>query len=269
MTAAPKSEAGSAMRLTVAEGVARLVFTDGARGNPIDGRFCMEFSEAANALSCRDDVRAILISAEGRAFSYGGDVAMFVANLDSLPQEIKRWTTHLHSATARLQRMDAPTVAAVHGVCAGGMAAIVAGCDFVVAAEDARFVAAFCGIGYSCDSGSSVMVTRRMGLARTRRYFLLNETLNAREALAAGLVDECVGVDQLLPRCEALATQLAAGPTKAFGEIRRLLLSAFDQPLETQLELEAQALARMAATSDAREGLLAFRDKRAPSFLGR
>lgn len=258
-----------AMRLEVADGVARLTFTEAARGNPIDGRFCTEFSEAANTLSCRDDVRAVLISAEGRAFSYGGDVAMFVANLDGLPHEIKRWTTHLHSGIARLQRMDAPMVAAVHGVCAGGMAAIIAGCDFVVAAERARFVAAFSGIGYSCDSGSSVMLTRRMGLARARRFLLLNESLTADEAVAAGLADEKVGDDHLASRCEGLAAQLAAGPTLAFGEIRRLLLSAFDQPLETQLELEAQALSRMAGTADAREGLLAFHEKRLPHFMAR
>ena len=165
--------------------------------------------------------------------------------------------------------MNAPLVGAVHGVCAGGMASFMAGVDLLVAAEEARIVAAYAGIGYSCDAGSSIMLTRRMGLSRARRYLLLNETLDAKTALAAGLADEVVPAAQLLERARTLTEKLAAGPTRALGETRRLLLSATDQPLETQLELEAQALARTAQTEDAREGLAAFTAKRKPTFTGR
>lgn len=258
-----------AIRIEIDEGLARLTFTDAARGNPIDGRLCDELSEAAIQLSDNDKVRCVLITAEGEAFSYGGDISAFVGDLDSLPANIKRWTTTLHSSIARFQRMDAPVVAAVHGICAGGMSAYVAGSDIVIAANNARFVAAYAGIGYSNDAGSSIMYTRRMGLGRARKFLLLNETLAATDALGAGLVDEVVADDQLHTRAEEVARQLAAGPTKAFGEMRRLMTSVEDQPLETQLELEAQGLARMAATLDAREGLTAFAEKRKPVFQGR
>jgi 2-(1,2-epoxy-1,2-dihydrophenyl)acetyl-CoA isomerase len=259
----------TAMRLEIAEGIARLTFTDTARGNPIDGTFCSEMSEAAIQLSEDPLVRCVLIAAEGKVFSFGGDIGAFMGDLDGLPANIKRWTTTLHSAIARLQRMDAPIVTAVHGVCAGGMSAFVAGSDIVIAAEDARFVSAYAGIGYSNDAGSSIMYARRMGIARTRKFLLMNETLDAGAALAAGLADEVVPSDQLMARAEAMAHQLATGPTKAFGEMRRLLTSVEDQPLETQLELEAQALARSAGTADAREGLTAFWEKRKPVFVGR
>ena len=259
----------SALRLDVGDGLARLTFIDTARANPIDGNFCAEICEAAILISEDPRVRCLLITAEGKTFSYGGDISSFVDDLDNLPANIKRWTTTLHSAIARLQRMNAPIVAAVQGVCAGGMSGFVAGSDIVVAADNARFVAAYAGIGYNCDAGSSIMYSRRMGLARARKFLLLNETLNAAEALAASLADEVVALDQLHARAEAVAAQLAAGPTRAFGEMRRLLLSANDQPLETQLELEAQALARSAATADAREGLTAFAEKRAAVFKGR
>ena len=202
-------------------------------------------------------------------FSYGADIGVFVDDLDGLPSNIKRWTATLHSAIARLQRMDAPIVAAVHGVCAGGMAALVAGSDIVVAAETSVFVAAYAGIGFNCDAGASVMYTRRMGLGRARKFLLLNEKLDAQAALAAGLADEVQPVDGFAGRAEAIARQLAAGPTKALGEMRRLLNSVEDQPLEAQLELEAQALARSAATADAREGITAFAQKRKPVFQGR
>jgi 2-(1,2-epoxy-1,2-dihydrophenyl)acetyl-CoA isomerase len=259
----------SRLRLEYTDGLARLTFCDAARGNPIDGPLCAELSEAAILLSEDRSVRCVLLAAEGRAFSYGGDIASFTGDLDALPLNIKRWTTTLHSAVARFQRMDAPVVAAVHGICAGGMAGFVAGADVVLASPDAKFVAAYAGIGFSNDAGSSIMYARRMGIARTRRFLLLNETLDADAALAAGLVDEVVPAEELIARAEQNARQLARGPTRAFGEMRRLLASVADQPLETQLELEAQALARCAATEDAREGLTAFAARREPLFRGR
>ncbi len=145
---------------------------------------------------------------------------------------------------------------------------MIAGADIIVAETGTRFVAAYAGIGYCCDAGSSVMLSRRMGLSRARKYLLLNETLDAQTALAAGLADEVVAADALTARAEAVALQLAAGPTVAYGEIRRLLVSAASEPLDAQLEREAQALARVAGTADAREGLTAFGQKRAAKFTG-
>jgi 2-(1,2-epoxy-1,2-dihydrophenyl)acetyl-CoA isomerase len=259
----------TATTLTVENGIARLRFTSPENGNPINRRYCDELCDQAIELSCRDDVRVVLVTAEGRNFGFGGDIAHFVAQGDRLPSEIKRMTATIHSAVARLQRMDAPMVVAVQGVCAGGSAAFAAGCDVVVSADNARWVAAYTGIGYSTDASATVMFSRRMGLARARNFLLRNQTLDAQAALAAGLADEVVPADQLLAHAEQIAQQFAAGPTRAYGEVRRLLLSVQDQPLETQLELESQALARIARTADAREGLQAFSEKRKPRFSGR
>jgi len=259
----------SGFSVDIVEGIAHLTLNDPARGNPIDGPFCQSLCEAAIQLSENPAVRCLLLSAEGKAFSYGGDISAFVSDLDGLPLNIKRWTATLHSAVVRLQRMNKPVVSAVHGICAGGMAGFVAGSDIVVAADNARFAAAYAGIGFSCDAGSSVMYSRRMGLGRARKFLLLNETLTANQALGVGLVDEVVAAYQLHARAIEVASQLALGPPLAIGEIRRLLLSAQDSSLESQLELEAQALARIASTEDAREGLTAFAAKRKPIFKGR
>lgn len=256
------------MTLDIRKGVAHLTFTDVVRGNPIDGDFCSNLCEVANQISENPEVRCVLIMAEGDNFSFGGDINAFIADFDGLPQNIKRWTSTLHSGISRLQRMDAPIVTAVQGVCAGGMSAFVAGSDIVVAADNVQYVAAYAGIGYSCDAGSSIMFTRRMGLARARKFLLLNETLNAQEALSIGLADEVLPLSEVKGRAEEIASQLAQGPTKAYGEIRRLLLSAQNQPLETQLEMEALGLARIAGTKDAKEGLTAFSKRRKPVFTG-
>lgn len=255
--------------LSIDKGIARLRLTDPEKGNPINRRFCDELCDRAIELSCNSEVRVVLVTAEGKNFGFGGDIAHFVAQGEALPAEIKRMTATIHSAIARLQRMDAPMVVAVQGICAGGSAAFAAGCDVVVSADSARWVAAYTGIGYSTDASATVMFSRRMGLARARNFLLRNQTLDANAALAAGLVDEVVPADQLLAHAEAIAAKFAIGPTKAYGEVRRLLLTVQNQPLETQLELEAQALARVAATEDAREGLRSFSEKRKPSFTGR
>lgn len=257
------------MRLEVGEdGVARLTLDQGERGWSMSEQTLAELNDVATELSEDPRVRAVLLAAEGRAFGLGADISAFLDDDRPWPLLIKRWTSSLHMAVTRLQRMDAPIVVAVHGACAGGVAALIAGCDLVIASDEAMFVSAYTGIGFSPDGGATVMFTRRMGPARARRFLLLNERLDANGALAAGLADEVVAPDQLTARCEELATQLAAGPTRAYGELRRLMATATDNSLETQLELEAQALARASGTADAREGLTAFRQKRRPDFSG-
>ena len=148
------------------------------------------------------------------------------------------------------------------------MAAFVAGCDIVLASERASFQAAYPGIGFSCDAGATSMLSRRMGSARARRFLLLNEGLDAEASRDAGLIDELVTGEELPARAEAVARKLSSGPTRAYGEIRRLFLTVTEQSLEAQLELEAQALSRVASSADAREGLTAFAAKRPAQFTG-
>lgn len=108
-----------------------------------------------------------------------------------------------------------------------------------------------------------------MGIARARRFMLFNEMLNADDALTAGIADFVVEDEALSETAEKAARTLAAGPTRAFGEIRRLIDKALRTPYESQLEDEAQALSACASSADAREGIMAFAEKRRPNFKGR
>lgn len=260
--------AASPLRADLVDGVGRLTFTEPTRGNPVDGPFCEALAQAANILTRDRRVRAILITADGQAFSVGGDLKTFQGPQSDWPADIRRKTALLNNAVLAFQGGDAPIVAAVNGVCAGGMAALVAGCDFILAADEARFVSAYAGIAFSCDVGASVMLPRRMGEARARRFLLLNEKLTAQQALDAGLVDIVVPSDSLVSQAEALAARLAAGPTRSFGQLRRLLASAPGRPLADQLADEGETLATLVATADVREGLTAFSERRPPVFLG-
>lgn len=257
------------LELTVEDGLARLVLNQPSLGNPFNARMCAEMGRVGSELVGRGDVRAVLLSASGKFFSVGGDIRMFAEQLDTLPTQILEWTSTLHMGLARLKRLDAPLIASVHGICMGGGVALVGACDMVYAGRGARFGAAYPQIGYSCDAGASFALASRMGIARARRFLLFNEMLSAEQAMTAGLVDVVVDDGVLADTAEQAARQLAQGPTRAFGEIRRLIDKALRTPLESQLEDEAQALSGCAGSDDAREGIRAFVEKRAPDFKGR
>lgn len=261
--------ARDALDLKIVDGIARIVLSRPDKGNPLDGVFCAELRDVANQIAGDPTVRAVLIEARGKFFSVGGDIASFVAHQDDLPHRIREWTSSLHMGIARLARLDAPLVAAVHGTAMGGAVALVAHCDLVYCARSARLGAAFAQIGYSCDTGSTPALAARMGLARARRFMLLAEMLTADQAAQAGLVDFVVDDEQVDVEAAQAASRLARGPTRAYGEIRRLFARSLAQPLEAQLEDEAQGLARVAGTEDAREGIRAFVEKRRPTFHGR
>lgn len=257
------------IELSVTDGLARLVLNQPEAGNPINEVFCAEILQAANELSGRSDVRAVLLTARGKFFSVGGDVQMFSKNLDTLPSKIRDWTAGIHVGLARLTRLDAPIVVAVHATAMGGAVAMVSNCDLVYAGRSAKFGAAYTQIGYSCDAGSSTGLSSRMGPARARRFMLMSEMLTAEEAGQVGLVDYVVDDAVLQAEAEKTAIRLSRGPTRAYGEIKRVVSSALAHPFESQLEDEAQGLARMAATADAREGITAFVEKRKPNFQGK
>lgn len=255
--------------LNVAQGVAHITLNQPEAGNPINDVFCDEWLQLANELASRHDVRAILVKARGKYFSLGGDIDMFSRNLDHLPELVIRCTAALHMGMARFFRIDAPIVAAVHATVIGGGVGLIAGCDLVYSASSAVFGSAYSKIGYCADMGASYALASRMGQARARRYLLLGETLTAEEAMRTGLVDFMVEDSALQVEAEAAAIRLANGPTRAYGEIRKLLRTALSQGYEAQLEDEAQAMAKLAGSADVREAITAFTEKRKPLFQGK
>jgi 2-(1,2-epoxy-1,2-dihydrophenyl)acetyl-CoA isomerase len=260
---------GPAVVVHIRDAVAEVVLDQAERGNPFDDRFCSDLCDAANACSEDDRVRAILIRAEGRYFSVGADIKWLGADRKAMPGQLKAATANLHMAIARFARADAPVVVAVHALATGGSVALTAMADFALAARSARFYAAYNKIGYVSDGSGSYFLPRRVGSRRAAEFLMLNEMWDAQKALEAGLVNRLVDDDALLDEARTLAAQLAAGPTRTFGEMKRLLLSTTDQPLETQMELEAQAIARCARTDDSWNAVQAILSKREPIFEGR
>lgn len=248
-------------------GLATMTLVQGERGNPIDGAFTAQFKQVVLQLWDWQPLRAVLLRAEGPNFSVGGDLKS-LTGAESLPSMVRAWTSDLHAGLSRFWQLPVPVVAQVQGKAAGGALGLIAGCDLVVCSEDSQFAAAFAKIGFSCDSGTSAVLTMRMGASRARRFQLLAETLSAQEAMAAGLVDRVVRDEDLAGESGSLASSLASGPTLANGQIKRLFLRAAAVHLESQLEDEALTLARIVASNDAREGVAAFVGRRKPQFTG-
>ncbi len=256
------------LRLDISEGIATLTLSQGARGNPIDGPFCRAFLLAALRLWNEPSLRVVHVRGEGANFSFGGDIKAFTSNLDQLGASVREWTADLHMGLSRFWQLPVPIIAEVRGWAMGGAVALVAGCDVVIAAESARLGSAFAQLGFSCDTGSTVTLSARMGMARARRFVLLAEVLSSADALQAGLLDQVVPDVDLGKTASAMALRLGSGPTLAYGEIKRLFLRSQHQPFEAQLEDEALTLARMASTRDGREGISAMAEKRKPHFSG-
>ena len=239
-----------------------------ARGNPIDGVFTRDLRQVASALWDAPGLRGVLLRADGANFSVGGDLKAFGPVVDRLGPLVREWTADLHMGLQRLWALPVPVVGVAQGFAMGGGLGVLAGCDVVLAGEATKFGSAFAHLGFSCDSGSSVTLTARMGAARARRFVMLGEMLGAAEAQSAGLADRIVPDAQLQDEALKLARQLAAGPTLAYGEIKRLFLKAGGAQMQAQLEDEALTLARVAASADAQEGILAMLAKRKPQFKG-
>ena len=222
-------------------------------------------------LRCDDDpaVRAVVITGRGSTFCVGGDLKSFAAEGERLSLHLREVTTYLHAAVSRLTRMDPPVIAAVNGTAAGAGMSLACACDFVLAAESARFTMAYTKVGLTPDGSSTYFLPRLVGLRRALELTLTNRVLSAEEALDWGIVSRVVPDGKLVEEAETLATDLASGATAALGASKRLLYGGWTETLETQLEHESQAISDISRTADGREGIAAFLDKRAPSFEGR
>jgi 2-(1,2-epoxy-1,2-dihydrophenyl)acetyl-CoA isomerase len=256
------------LTLEVKDGLARLTLNRPKAANSFNLDLTREFLEAATI--CADDsaIRAVLLTGAGRFFSAGGDLKNFAAAEDQIPKLVAETADALHAAISKLARMNAPIVAAVNGPAAGAGMSLVCMTDIALAAESAIFAMAYTAAGLAPDGSSTYFLPRAVGMRRAKELILTNRRLSAAEAHAWGIVERVVPDDDLMAEAEKLARALASGPTLAFGAVKKLLLASQNAQLEDQLDAETSAIVSMTRTSDGREGVAAFREKRKPSFKG-
>jgi len=221
-------------------------------------------------LKRREDVRGVLLTGAGRGFCAGQDLSDRLVAAGAEPVDLGySLSTYYNPLIRTLRELPKPIVCAVNGVAAGAGANIALACDLVIAARSASFVQAFCKIGLVPDSGGTYFLPRLLGTARAMGLALLGDKLGAEDAERLGLIWKCVDDAQLMPQARSLAAQLAAGPTKGLGEIKRAIYASASNTLDAQLDLERDLQRELGRSADYREGVAAFMAKRAPKFTGR
>jgi 2-(1,2-epoxy-1,2-dihydrophenyl)acetyl-CoA isomerase len=237
----------------VDNGLAKITFNRPEVGHAINREFAHEFMDVATRATTDPAVRCILISA---------------TELETIEATLIELTAVLHQGIQRLHHGKAPVIIAIPGIAAGGGFSLALFGDIVLAARSAKFVMAYTNAGLSPDGSSSYYLPRVVGLRRAQELMLTNRMLSAEEAQEWGIVTTVVEDDALAEAAETLGRKLAAGPTKAYAAVKKLLSRTFEQSLEVQLEEESRLIAANANGADGREGLDAFINKRKPTFKG-
>jgi 2-(1,2-epoxy-1,2-dihydrophenyl)acetyl-CoA isomerase len=238
--------------------------------NALDTPTKVALREAVLEAAEDDSVRCVVLTGSGRAFCVGQDLREHVRLQQARDPSLWRTVPEHYNPTAlALATMPKPVVAAVNGVAAGAGAAFAFAADVRLLAASAGFNLAFTAIALSADSGASWWLPRLVGMARAKDLLLRPRTVDAATCLELGLASEIVADEDLPGRAAALAADLAAGPTIAYGAVRRAVAYSATHDLPASLEYEGELMALTGASADHAAAVAAFLAKQAPTFEGR
>ena len=248
-------------------GVATLTLDRPPR-NALEKQMAAELDQALAELADDDRVRAVVLTGAGPGFCAGGDLKVLASELAD-PASARAFMRSCHRSILAIATMEKPVIAAVNGDAAGAGWSIALACDLIVAADTARFIMAFVKVGLVPDLGGAWYLTQLVGAHKAREWMMLGDVVTAAEAARFGVVNRVVEPAAVLPTAQALAAQLAAGPTKALALMKDMVGRYGSMPLNSALEDEAEAQAVASQTEDFQEGARAFQEKRPPAFKGR
>jgi 2-(1,2-epoxy-1,2-dihydrophenyl)acetyl-CoA isomerase len=241
--------------------------------NAMNVAMMAEFERLLGDIETATDVRAVVLTGAGRAFSSGGDQKrdqqtegdekLFDGDLGGTLIE------RLNRCVLRLQRLPKPVIGCINGVAVGAGCNLALATDLRIASEAARFGEVFTRVGLVPDGGGTYFLPRLVGTAKAMELIMLADIIEAQDALRAGLVNWVVAADKLSEETQKLAARLAQGPTVAYGLAKTGLYQGLHMSLEDVLNMEARHQAIAARTQDRLEGVAAFREKRPPRFIGR
>jgi 2-(1,2-epoxy-1,2-dihydrophenyl)acetyl-CoA isomerase len=254
------------VRVTQENGVATVTLDRQDKLNALSEEMYAELTRVFAELGGDDAVRAVVLTAAGRAFCSGSDVGgMAKTDLLSGRARMKR----RHRMIQNLVNIEKPVVAAVNGPCVGIGFSLALACDLIIASESARFSQIFKKIGLIPDGGSIYFLVQHLGIARAKELVYTARMLPASEARDWGIVTQVVPDGQLGDSAQALALELAQSATFALGLAKKMFQSMYTPSLEALLETELLSYGLVRLTDDHTEGVTAFKEKRKPKFQGR
>ena len=257
------------IRYEVKEGIATLTLDRPEVFNSLNELMHKELKEVLGKVKKDKTIRVFIITGEGRAFCAGQDLNDRSVNssdekLDLGASIEKKYNPLIKS----IYNLEVPVICKINGVAAGAGVGIALACDFIISVDTASFIQAFCKIGLVPDSGNSFFLPKLIGMARAKELCMLGDKLSAKTALEYGLIYRVYSKDDIDAEVEKLALHFSKAPTYGLSLIKKALNESFDNTLNEQLELEKN-LQRMAGhSSDYKEGVAAFLQKRTPEFKG-
>lgn len=234
--------------------------------NAVNDQLAHELHEALRQAAREAAVRCLVLTGAGRGFCSGQDLR---GRAESRPSYRDHLRATYNPIILLLRTMEKPVIASVNGVAAGAGMSLALAADLRIASERASFIEVFSRVGLVPDSGSTHLLTRLVGLGKALELCYTADPVDAQEALRLGLVNRVVPHDELNAATGTLAARLAAGPTKAYGLMKRALTYGLHAPLDAALEYEAHLQEIAGRSADHGEGVAAFLEKRPPSFHGR
>ena len=254
--------------LAVEDGIARLKLDRPDLSNALTAEAASELGEAVKTIAADTSVRVVVVTSTGRMFCAGGDIRQFIALGERLAPSIEMSLGQLNETLLALAALPCPVITALNGPVAGGGIGLALTADVVIAARSARFRAGYAAIGLSPDAGTSYYLTRLIGPGRAKEFLLTNRFIDADEALAIGLVCKVVPDDELQAETNLLAAKIASMPQSSHAAVKQLVGAAATTSHRDMLELERQLIVANAASPSAREGIMAFMERRRPAFAG-
>lgn len=254
--------------ITVRDAIAQLTLNRPESYNALNIATAQALTRALLDVGADPSIRGVIVTGGGVAFSAGGDIKFVLAHPHGPAAAFHELATHVHVCVTEIRRLRKPVIAAINGVAAGGGFSLALACDFRIMAESARLKQGFTSNALCIDAGGTFTLPRLVGLARALEIAAFDEPIAADRALAWGLVTRVVPDAQLSDAALDMARTLAQKSLHTFGQVKTLLIDAFDTSWEAQLERERRGLAACAGHADGLEGLRAFVEKRPPRYNG-